>query len=96
MDVCKGCGAELRSGQLVCLECGTRVLEANKRVRKVDVGNNTLVFFILGFLLPQAGLAISIVWNKEKPNEAAGALYGFIVGGLIQAVVLFRFILQLI
>jgi len=96
MSTCKSCGAELRSGQLVCLECGTRVTDARKRISIEQEGTNSLAFFLLGLLFPQAGLAIGVIWNKDKPHAAGGAFAGFFVGGLIQAIVIFRFLLQLI
>ena len=90
MNTCKGCGAELSSGQLVCLECGTRVTDARKRISIEQEGTNSLAFFFLGLLFPQAGLAIGVVWNKDKPHAAGGALAGFFVGGLIQGFFILR------
>lgn len=90
---CRNCGAELREGQQVCLNCGSLVEDSRPQTGVTNTGNAG--WGVLGFFIPLAGLILYIVWKDTSPRNASvagkGALIGFIVSivaGIIYGIIL--------
>ena len=96
---CKRCGAKLDDGASYCTSCGAsqRDPEPNGNYGQPNYGpsnysqpvydSGSFGWFILGFLIPLAGLILWIVWLHDKPKSAKmaglGALISFIFGIII-------------
>lgn len=79
---CKNCGSEIDNNAYVCPKCGVRCgAEAAKR--------NTigLLGFIFSFIVPLAGLILSII-GLNKANELDGDRKGLSKAGIIISAVL--------
>jgi predicted nucleic acid-binding Zn ribbon protein len=76
---CPKCGNAVKVNQTVCLQCGTSLhseVDTNEK-------SETLVWGVLGFLVPIAGLVLYLAWKENKPKSAKSAGIGGLVGFLI-------------
>lgn len=100
MKYCSHCGAELNDDAVVCVKCGC----STKHQAIEDPNESTLLYGVLGFFVPVAGLILFIIWNETYPRRAKtagkGALISVILScgmgilGFIIYLIVFIFIFQ--
>lgn len=88
---CKNCGAELKEGQQVCLNCGALVEEEKKNndsTAKASITDSgSAGWGVLGFFIPLAGLILYCMWKNTLPNNAKKAGLGALIGFIVNVVV---------
>ncbi len=88
---CKNCGAQIDDRAVVCPKCGVPV----KNTALDDAPNAG--FFVLGLIIPLAGLILFIALNSKSPLKAKsagkGALIGFIARIVLYILAVFLFFL---
>lgn len=83
---CKYCGEEIDDKALACEKCG------HETGANLDIKNDAhnAGFWILGFIIPIAGLILYLVEKDKHPLKAEsagqGALWSVIIGAVISAV----------
>ncbi|MBD5391055.1 zinc-ribbon domain-containing protein [bacterium] len=102
MKYCSHCGEELEDEAVVCVKCGCSAGPAKNRVLE-DPNESTLLYGVLGFFVPLAGLILFLLWNDTYPRRAKsagkGALISVIIGvvtSIIGSIVYFAFLSALI
>ena len=80
MAYCKRCGAEIYDDTYVCPRCGVQ-----QHAGSADSGS--ILWALLGFLIPLVGLILFLVWHDEKPQSARMAGIGALAGVLLCVVV---------
>ncbi|MFW5894835.1 MAG: zinc-ribbon domain-containing protein [Bacillota bacterium] len=82
---CPSCGAEIETHFNVCPFCG-HSLKSKTPSYNEDPEASQVLWGLLGFFVPVAGLVLYLVWEKERPRTAKaagmGALIGVIIGGV--------------
>lgn len=81
MRRCKNCGSLIGEGQKYCDVCSTPVPE--------EKWYEYILWFIIGFVVPLAGIVIYIMKREYAPKAAKAALIGFIAA---MAMLLFWYI----
>ena len=71
MKRCKNCGALIEEGRKYCDVCNAPVPE--------EKWYEVLFWFIIGFIVPLAGIVFYIMKKKYAPKTARAALAGFIL-----------------
>lgn len=95
---CKHCGNEVVPDAAICVNCG-RALDYDRKhgVATGQGDGNSVLWGILGFLIPILGIILYFVWKDEKPKSAKAAGIGALVCICAVIVVyLFMFIMLLI
>ena len=95
---CSHCGKEIHEDAVVCVHCGCSVAGAGGNGAALDPNDAPSTgIVILGFFIPLVGLILYLIWKPTKPQVAAsagkGALIGFILG--IVSSILFSIIIPL-
>lgn len=95
MKYCDNCGANLKEGQEVCLECGKVLVKNSSKSSLGTKDEGGFKWGLLGFCIPIVGLILYLIWKDEKPLNARaagkGALIGFIIGiigAIIQGIII--------
>lgn len=80
---CRNCGKEISDNAYVCPYCGVKVAEERE-----NATNNTMavVGFVLSFLIPIAGLIVSIIALK-KSKEMDGTGKSLATAGIVISIV---------
>lgn len=76
---CYNCGKELDDKAVVCPDCGVAQEREPEKDNKASKFLTGLLYFLLGFFMPSAGLVLYLVWSEERPSEAKAAISGVIV-----------------
>lgn len=88
---CPKCGAQQADGVAVCSNCKA-ILNPNVTKPVENSNNMSILWGVLGFLVPLLGLILFLVWREEKPKDAKaagiGGLIGF-VGNIILSIIYF-------
>ncbi len=88
MAYCRNCGSSIDDEAQFCPLCGGRQ-SVSRTERSVD-DDDSIVWGILGFLIPMVGFILWIIWREEKPKRsrmiAIGILLCFIVSTFITMV----------
>lgn len=83
MKYCSHCGTELEDEAVVCVKCGCSAGASKNKVLE-DPNESTLLYGVLGFFVPLAGLILFLLWNESYPRRAKtagkGALISVIIG----------------
>ena len=79
---CSGCGNEVLPNAAVCLHCGQAV---NAKPVKQD-DKSSVGWWLLGFLIPLAGLILWLVWTDDSPKKAKSAGMGALVSTILSVV----------
>ena len=91
MAYCKKCGAELDDEAVFCPKCGAQ--QGELKTSSDDDGS--ILWLLLGFLIPIVGLIRWIIWKDDKPQSARmagiGALVSVIIGVVMIVPVLMMF-----
>ena len=96
MPFCRECGKFVEEEDDFCPKCGapqnrSHRYEGPSYSHSEDKGG--IVWTVLGFFVPIAGLIIYLIWNKEKPNTAAMAGIGALLWLIVWVGVYILFIL---
>lgn len=83
MNYCPHCGEKVNTDQDICLNCG-KYLKQSKPTKIND--NNQVIYGLLGFFLPIAGIIIYALTKNETPKSASSALKGAITSIVLFAV----------
>ena len=97
MAYCRNCGAEIDEKAVMCPVCGT--LQKN-----LSPANDSyeIIWMIVGFFIPLAGLILFLVWRESKPKSSKAAGIGALIsagweifshGSILLSPFLFPFIL---
>ncbi len=79
MVYCKNCGEQIDANVAVCPKCGFQQKSGGPSLFSGD----NIIWAILGFLIPIAGLVLWFAWHESKPDDSKMAL-----GGSLAAVIL--------
>ena len=96
MAYCRNCGSSIDDEAQFCPLCGGRQSGARTE-RSVD-DDDSIVWGILGFLLPLIGFILWIIWREEKPKRARTVAIGimlFIIVSTVIAMANVNFIMSL-
>ena len=74
MAYCKRCGAEIYDDTYICPRCGVQ--------QRASADSGSILWALLGFLIPLIGLILFLVWHDEKPQSARMAGIGALAGVL--------------
>ncbi|MDE6661380.1 MAG: hypothetical protein K2J93_06125 [Anaeroplasmataceae bacterium] len=89
MKYCSHCGEQLNDEAVVCVKCGCSVASPKNKVLE-DPNESTLLYAVLGYFVPLAGLILFVLWNETYPRRAKsagkGALISVIVGAVISVI----------
>lgn len=94
---CFNCGKKIDDGQYVCLNCGKLVHGniSNDNASVLNVDSGSIIWVLIGFFVPLAGLVLYISWKEKRPMDAKKAGYGALVSAILNAVwIIFVIILQ--
>ena len=82
MAYCRKCGTEIDDDAVICPKCGVQQKEMVYKKPVNDEGS--ILWAILGFIIPIVGIILWIVWYNERPKDAKmagiGALISIVVG----------------
>ena len=96
--ICNTCGENVREDAVCCPNCGFNPKDKKHEVKKSEKDNNSdnkntvksvsteglfVVWGILGFFIPLAGLILFIIWNKDKKKDAMAAGIGALIRVII-------------
>ena len=84
---CSNCGQPVLDKAAACLHCGAAI----RRTEPVDQSPAHPFWWILGFLLPTAGLLIWAFCYDTTPNKAKSAGIGALVGFIVSVVLVVLF-----
>lgn len=85
MKYCSHCGEELEDEAVVCVKCGCSAGPAKNRVLE-DPNESTLLYGVLGFFVPLAGLILFLLWNETYPRRAKTAGKGALISVIISTI----------
>ena len=77
MAYCRKCGEVIDDEAVICPKCGVQQSEFKTTASDDD---GSVLWLLLGFLIPVAGLILWIMWKDEKPRSARMAGVGFLAG----------------
>lgn len=91
--LCPKCNSELDDAAVVCPSCGEQIHtdaphEEVKSPSKISLflkklGISDWAAFVLGLMVPLAGVALFIIYHKKKADLAKSCLIGAIIGSLL-------------
>ena len=91
--LCPKCNSELDDAAVVCPSCGEQIHtdapnEEVKSPSKISLflkklGISDWAAFVLGLMVPLAGIALFIIYHKKKADLAKSCLIGAIIGSLL-------------
>ena len=82
MAYCRKCGSVIDDGAVICPHCGVE-----QRTRAVVNDDGSILWGILGFLIPLVGLILWIVWYDSKPKSSKMAGMGALIAVLLAVVI---------
>ena len=89
MAYCRKCGAVIDDEAVLCPHCGVEQVPGTYRQSQNDDGS--IVWAVVGFLIPIVGLILWIAWNTDRPKSARmagiGALVSVLAGVIIALIV---------
>lgn len=88
MMFCPNCGKEVEDHANYCSNCGYDLSQVNEYdTEGYDVykenDSSSLGFAFISFFFPLVGIILYIVWHSEYPKRARSCLKGFIVGIIV-------------
>jgi len=73
MAYCRKCGAEIDEEAVICPKCGVE-----QRPRNAN-DDGSILWAIIGFLIPIVGIILFAVWHSERPKSAKMSIIGALV-----------------
>ena len=77
MAYCRKCGEFIDDEAVICPKCGVQQAEFRTAAPNDD---GSVLWLLIGFLIPVAGIILWIMWKDEKPRSARMAGAGFLAG----------------
>jgi len=77
--VCSNCGKEVADNAAVCLNCGAEI--------KRPEGGGGAGWWLIGFLVPIAGLLMFLLCSDNQQRKAKKAGFGALVGFIVSVVI---------
>jgi len=85
MAYCRKCGAQIDDNAVRCPYCDAATAERAKD------DDGSIIWGIIGFLVPIVGIIIWAVWHDEKPNNARVAIIGALISIILTFVIVIGF-----
>jgi uncharacterized membrane protein YvbJ len=73
MAYCRKCGAEIDEEAVICPKCGVEQRPKNAN------DDGSILWAIIGFLIPIVGIILFAVWHSERPKSAKMSIIGALV-----------------
>lgn len=88
---CWNCGKEIDEKAAVCPNCGvmqirdtpdvSQIINSQRRARQE--AESVLIYALIGFFIPVAGLVLFLVWRDQYPRRALAAGKGALVSVIL-------------
>ncbi|MCF7923756.1 MAG: zinc ribbon domain-containing protein [Candidatus Izimaplasma sp.] len=79
MPYCSNCGNPVTEEQDVCLACGKKLTNSEKKSVSNVSDTGGFGWGLLGFCIPIVGLILFIVWKEDQPNNAKATGKGALI-----------------
>ena len=102
---CNYCDYKVNEDTIICPNCGEDVHTTKKNVIKENKskeekespkiqidGDYSILFGLLGFFIPLAGLVLFLVWINTKPKDAKAAGLGALIRVILYVVLAIAFV----
>ncbi len=86
MAFCRNCGNDIGSSTTPCGRCGNPIKEIKNEP-------NSVLWGILGYFIPIAGLILYLIWKEEKPKSSKAAGIGALISFTLGAIFVFIYIM---
>jgi len=73
MAYCRKCGAEIDEEAVICPKCGVEQRPKNAN------DDGSILWAIIGFLIPIVGIILFAVWHSERPKSAKMSIIGALI-----------------
>ena len=83
MAYCRKCGEIIDDEAVFCPKCGVQQMPFKTESPKDD---GSILWAILGFLIPIAGLILWAAWHDDRPESAKMAGWGALLSVILSAV----------
>ena len=83
MAYCRECGEVIDDEAVFCPKCGVQQTSVKTEGSEDD---GSVLWLVLGFLIPIAGLILWILWREDKPESAKMAGIGTLAAVILTAI----------
>ena len=90
MAYCKNCGAQVDPEAYVCVKCGCLVNDAPAKSSSSDIP--AILWGLIGYFVPVAGLILWLLWKAERPKDAKAAGLGALINAIFAAIVIIAYL----
>ena len=87
MKICSSCGTKVSDENNSCTNCGSTNLAPTPVTEAVTPGDKgSILWGILGFLIPIVGLILYFAWKDTRPGDARMAGKGLLIAIIVSVV----------